>query len=107
MDTDLERMARVFTALGNSTRLELLSELASLPPSVVRSVSSLADAVEVSRFTASHHLAVLRSAGLIDGRKVGLMLEHRLNAHTLARIEDWCLSFDSMETTGASIDYLK
>ncbi|MEX0153622.1 ArsR/SmtB family transcription factor [Microbacterium sp. LMI1-1-1.1] len=90
--TDLEHLARIFTALGHGRRLELMSHVMSTPPDELRSVSSLAAALEISRFTASHHLAILRAADLIDARKVGLTVAHRVKTDTLLKVEDWCIS---------------
>lgn len=95
--SDPERLAQIFTALGNGLRLQLMSEVASQPHGESRSVSSLAAALEISRFTASHHLAVLRSANLVDAHKDGLSLRHQVNASTMMHIEDWYLAF--LDTT--------
>lgn len=96
--SDPERLAQIFTALGNGIRLELMSEVAAASNGESRSVSSLAAALEISRFTASHHLAVLRSAHLVDAHRDGLSLRHQVNASTMTCIEDWYLPF--VDTSG-------
>ncbi len=43
-----------------------------------RSVQELADTIGVTLPNASQHLAVLRSAGLVEGRRIGTTVRYRL-----------------------------
>jgi DNA-binding transcriptional ArsR family regulator len=43
-----------------------------------RSVGELAEMIGVTLPNASQHLAVLRTAGLVDGRRVGTMVRYQL-----------------------------
>jgi ArsR family transcriptional regulator, arsenate/arsenite/antimonite-responsive transcriptional repressor len=57
------QLAPMFKALGDPVRLRLLSMIASVPEMCV---CDLTDAFDVSGPTISHHLRVLREAGLVD-----------------------------------------
>lgn len=61
-------LAPAFKALGDPTRLQLMSMIASAPGGEV-CVCDLTPAFEISGTTISHHLKVLREAGLIDGER--------------------------------------
>lgn len=56
-------IAPMFKALGDPIRLRLMSMIASQPEACV---CDLAGAFDVSGPTISHHLRVLREAGLVD-----------------------------------------
>lgn len=63
-------LARAFKALGDPVRLRLLSLIAARAGAEV-CVCDLTGAFEVSGPTISHHLRVLREAGLIDCERRG------------------------------------
>lgn len=63
-------LARRFAALGDPVRLRLLSLLASSPDAIC--ACDLVEPVGKSQPTVSHHLKVLREAGLITGEKRGV-----------------------------------
>jgi DNA-binding transcriptional ArsR family regulator len=58
----LRRSAPIFAALGDATRLYVVSRLASEGP---RSISQLADGCDVTRQAVTKHLNVLAAAGLV------------------------------------------
>ncbi len=60
--------APVFAALGDPTRLALISRLDDGTP---RSISQLADGMPLTRQGVSKHLRVLELAGIVAGRRVG------------------------------------
>ncbi len=60
----LDATAPVFAALGDQTRLELVARLASGPP---LSIAHLTQNTGVTRQAVSHHLDVLKEAGLVRG----------------------------------------
>lgn len=62
-------LAKVFKALGDPVRLRLLSMIASRGEEVC--VCELTPAFELSQPTISHHLKLLRQAGLIDCERRG------------------------------------
>lgn len=86
-------LSRVFSALASADRLAVLAELqrAAQSPagSGARTISDVARALEMSRFSASRHLGILRAAELIECvRSEGKAL-HRLAFRSLQAVEDW------------------
>jgi ArsR family transcriptional regulator, arsenate/arsenite/antimonite-responsive transcriptional repressor len=63
-------LATMFKALGDPVRLRLLSMIASHPGGQA-CVCDISTAFDVSQPTISHHLKVLRSAGLLDCERRG------------------------------------
>lgn len=63
-------LSRGFKALGDPVRLRLLSLIAARAGAEV-CVCDLTDAFDVTGPTISHHLKVLREAGLIDSERRG------------------------------------
>ncbi|MFD7743000.1 metalloregulator ArsR/SmtB family transcription factor [Streptomyces sp. MJM8645] len=70
-------LARVFKALGDPVRLRLLSMIASRAGGEV-CVCDLTPAFDLSQPTISHHLKLLRQAGLIDCERRGTWVYYRL-----------------------------
>jgi ArsR family transcriptional regulator len=68
------QLARIAKALASPQRLELVEILAQGE----RSVDALARVVRLPIANVSHHLQVLRDAGLVIGRKQGLFVHYRL-----------------------------
>ncbi|MFI9387444.1 ArsR/SmtB family transcription factor [Kutzneria sp. NPDC052558] len=75
-------LARVFKALGDPVRLRLLSLIASHAGGEA-CVCDLADAFDLTGPTISHHLKVLREAGVIDGERRGTWIYYRVLPTTL------------------------
>ena len=69
-------LARVFKALADPVRLRLLSMIASATNGEA-CVCDLTVDFEVSGPTISHHLKVLREAGLIEGDRRGTWIYYR------------------------------
>jgi ArsR family transcriptional regulator, arsenate/arsenite/antimonite-responsive transcriptional repressor len=67
-------LAPMFKALGDPIRLRLMSMIASADETCV---CDLIGAFDVSGPTISHHLKVLREAGLIDGDRRGTWIYYR------------------------------
>lgn len=70
-------LAKVFKALGDPVRLRLLSMIASRAGGEV-CVCDLTPAFDVSQPTISHHLKLLKQAGLIDSERRGTWVYYRL-----------------------------
>ena len=60
--------ARVFAALGDGTRLELVERLGDGRP---RSISQLSAGLDLTRQGVTKHLRVLEHAGLVHSERVG------------------------------------
>ncbi|RCV48206.1 ArsR/SmtB family transcription factor [Marinitenerispora sediminis] len=78
-------LARVFKALGDPVRLRLLSMIASRAGGEV-CVCDLTPAFDLSQPTVSHHLKLLREAGLIAAQRRGTWVYYRLLPETTDRL---------------------
>lgn len=78
-------LAAVFKAIADPVRLRLLSMIASHAGGEA-CVCELTDAFELTAPTISHHLKVLREAGLIEGERRGTWVYYRVHAAVLARL---------------------
>jgi ArsR family transcriptional regulator len=65
-----ERWARLFKALSDPTRLEILRLVAAQQGPTC--VCDIVDRFDLSQPTISHHLKLLREAGLLSQSKVGI-----------------------------------
>ncbi|MEU8753422.1 ArsR/SmtB family transcription factor [Streptomyces chartreusis] len=70
-DERAAELAKVFKALGDPVRLRLLSMIASRGEGGEVCVCELTPAFDLSQPTISHHLKLLRQAGLIDCERRG------------------------------------
>jgi ArsR family transcriptional regulator, arsenate/arsenite/antimonite-responsive transcriptional repressor len=75
-------LARVFKAMGDPVRLRLLSLIASHEGGEA-CVCDLSDVFELTGPTISHHLKVLREAGLITGDRRGTWIYYRVRPDAL------------------------
>lgn len=76
-ERDAADLARVFKALGDPVRLRLLSMIASRAGGEV-CVCDLTPEFDLSQPTISHHLKLLREAGLIESERRGTWVYYRL-----------------------------
>jgi ArsR family transcriptional regulator len=82
---DLGEGARLFKALADETRLAIIRQLRE------RGEVCACDFVEccdVAQPTVSHHLKVLREAGLVTGDKRGLWVYYRLEPEAFERVRE-------------------
>lgn len=84
---DAQRLAQSFAALGDPVRLRLLSLIASSPAGEV-CACELVEPLGKSQPTVSHHLRILREAGLVSVDKRGTWMWYRLTAKRLDEIRD-------------------
>lgn len=77
-------MSPLFKALADPVRLRLLSLIACHDGEAV--VCDLTSAFDVSAPTISHHLKVLREAGLIDAERRGTWIHYRVDAVVLGSL---------------------
>ncbi len=82
---DAERLAATFKALADPTRVAIVSRLACGEDCCV---CDLTDAFELSQPTVSHHLRVLRDAGLIEAERRGTWAYYRLVPEAIERLRD-------------------
>ena len=84
--SEAEQVADDFDVLAHPVRLQLLDVLARNEGRVC--VCDLEAAVPVKQPTVSHHLKLLRDAGLIEREKVGLWAYYRVDRQALARLRE-------------------
>jgi ArsR family transcriptional regulator len=84
-DTEAADLARGFKALGDPVRLRLLSLIAARAGDEV-CVCELTDAFTQTGPTISHHLRVLREAGLVDCERRGTWVYYRVVPKALAAL---------------------
>jgi ArsR family transcriptional regulator, arsenate/arsenite/antimonite-responsive transcriptional repressor len=83
--SDAVDLAPLFKALGDPVRLRLLSLIACHEGGEA-CVCELTDTFDVSAPTISHHLKVLREAGLITSERRGTWIYYRISPQVIARV---------------------
>jgi ArsR family transcriptional regulator len=78
-------LARLFKAMGDPVRLRLMSLIASHEGGEA-CVCDLTDVFDLSGPTISHHLKVLREAGLITGERRGTWVYYRILPDALRQL---------------------
>ena len=81
------RMAALARALGDPIRLQLVDVLRRHAGKVC--VCELIPLFEVSQPTVSHHLKVLREAGIVDSERQGLWSYYYVLPDALEELEQW------------------
>ncbi|MFJ5197534.1 ArsR/SmtB family transcription factor [Streptomyces sp. NPDC088394] len=84
-EEDATGLAKVFKALGDPVRLRLLSMIASRDGGEI-CVCDLTPAFDLSQPTISHHLKLLKQAGLIDSERRGTWVYYRLLPESTDRL---------------------
>jgi ArsR family transcriptional regulator len=82
-----ERMARIAKALGDPIRLQLVDVLRRHAGKVC--VCELVPLFDLSQPTVSHHLKVLREAGLVDSERRGLWAYYYVTPDALEDLSEW------------------
>jgi ArsR family transcriptional regulator len=78
---DADRLAAQFKALADPTRVGIVNRLAAAPDVCV---CDLTAAFDLSQPTISHHLRILREAGLVEVTKRGTWSHYRLLPEAVA-----------------------
>jgi ArsR family transcriptional regulator len=84
---EAERMAAVAKALGDPVRLQLVDVLRKHAGKVC--VCELVPLFDLSQPTVSHHLKVLREAGLVDSERRGLWAYYYVLPDALKELSSW------------------
>ena len=79
-----------FNAIAEPRRRHILEFIAGDE----RSVTDIADALELGQPSVSKHLQVLREVGLVHVRRDGRRTLYRINTGTLRTIHDWSGMFE-------------
>lgn len=85
LDPDIQLLA----ALADPTRLEILRELAG---SSQVCACDLTDCCDVSQPTVSHHLKVLRDAGIVGVQRRGLWAYYHVLPDAIKELDSWLSS---------------
>ncbi|WP_041951975.1 autorepressor SdpR family transcription factor [Spirosoma spitsbergense] len=75
----------VFKALSDETRRKILDMLASGP----MPAGKIADAFTMAKPSISHHLNLLKEAGLVYSKKKGQYVYYELNSKSIAEVATW------------------
>ncbi|HXH26535.1 MAG TPA: metalloregulator ArsR/SmtB family transcription factor [Candidatus Acidoferrum sp.] len=109
-EAQAEELARLFKALGDPVRLLLLSILIAHKEQTKLDqiyVFKLVEAFLLAQPTISHHLRILRNAGLVQRRKRGLFAQYYVNeekVHAAFQMVGAALGVNSLfATTGEAI----
>lgn len=81
-----ERQATIFAALGDPTRLSLVSKLID---GKAHSISTLASDTHITRQAVTKHLRVLENVGLVTNLKSGRESLYELDTKPLASIQEY------------------
>ncbi|MGW0250629.1 ArsR/SmtB family transcription factor [Nocardia goodfellowii] len=84
-ETTAAELASVFKALSDPVRLRLLSAIASRAGQEA-CVCDLSEGFDVTQPTISHHLKVLREAGLLDSERRASWVYYRVIPEALQRL---------------------
>ena len=82
-----ERMAAIAKALGDPIRLQLVDVLRKHAGKVC--VCELVPLFNLSQPTVSHHLKVLRGAGIVGSERKGLWAYYYVNPEALEEVSTW------------------
>jgi ArsR family transcriptional regulator, arsenate/arsenite/antimonite-responsive transcriptional repressor len=82
----LEEGAKLFKALGDETRLAIIRQLQEQGEVCACDFSACCD---LAQPTVSHHLKVLRDAGVVKTQKQGLWVYYSLNSDKLEALRAW------------------
>jgi len=95
----------VFEAVADPTRRAMLDLLAGGE----RPVSDLVARFDITQPAISHHLRILRKAGLVKHRPVGRQRLYRLHGRPLREIYDWVAHYEQFWTNklGALGEHLR
>jgi ArsR family transcriptional regulator len=85
-----ERMAKIAKAVGDPIRLQLVDVLKKHAGKVC--VCELTPLFDVGQPTVSHHLKVLRDAGIVDSERKGLWAYYYVRPDALEEFTEWLSS---------------
>ncbi|MGA8039480.1 MAG: metalloregulator ArsR/SmtB family transcription factor [Acidimicrobiia bacterium] len=84
-ESDAEGLASLLSALADPTRLRIVSILEATPEGVACGCE-LEQPLGLSQATVSHHLKILRQAGVIVGEKRGRWVHYRVVPERISEI---------------------
>jgi ArsR family transcriptional regulator, arsenate/arsenite/antimonite-responsive transcriptional repressor len=85
--SEAERMSAIAKALGDPVRLQLVDVLRKHAGKVC--VCELIPLFDLSQPTVSHHLKILREAGIVDSERRGLWAYYYVRPSALEELSGW------------------
>jgi ArsR family transcriptional regulator, arsenate/arsenite/antimonite-responsive transcriptional repressor len=82
---DVSRLARLFHALSDETRLKIVGKLLHGE----QCVCNLMDTLDAGQSRLSFHLKTLKDAGLVTDRRAGRWIHYSLNPGTLSELQSF------------------
>ena len=82
-------MNLLFKALNDATRREILKLLKDGD----KTAGEIADHFHISKPSISHHLDLLKQAGLVEAEKQGQFITYTLNTTVVDEIAQWFIQF--------------
>jgi ArsR family transcriptional regulator len=100
---DLQRLAKLFGALGHLARLAVVRELLRAHPKGLL-VGDLQGRLDIPASTLSHHLDTLRKAGIVQTEREGTSLRQRIRTEVLMELHGFldreCCAEEKLVTLG-------
>jgi ArsR family transcriptional regulator, arsenate/arsenite/antimonite-responsive transcriptional repressor len=97
---DAERLAQVARALGDPVRLQIVDVLHHHAGAIC--VCEITDLFDLAQSTVSHHLKVLRDAGIVDYEKRGLWGYYYVKREAIEELGGWLLEGPEQDTSRAA-----
>lgn len=85
---ELAERAALFKAIGDPTRLAIVTQLAALPEGEDLCACHIEGHFELAQATISHHLKVLRTSGWVTAERRGTWSHYRLDPAAVSRLGD-------------------
>lgn len=89
MADEIEKIAEIFKALSDPTRLRLVKLLNDCKPGICKGgplcVNALAHRLKVTQSAVSQHLRVLRQAGLVNNVRHGSFMHYALDRNGISQ----------------------
>jgi ArsR family transcriptional regulator len=90
-DEQAERFANLFKAISHPVRVKMLDIIRASAAGIC--VCDVEANFDLSQPTISHHLKILRDAGLIESEQRGLWVYHRIRPETFASAQTFLQQF--------------
>lgn len=90
-------MNLLFKALNDPTRREILELLKEGE----KTAGEIADCFQISKPSISHHLDLLKQAGLVDSVKNGQFISYSLNMTVMDELFAWLIQFKNDKKDGS------
>ncbi len=87
-------MNKIFKALNDPTRREILERLKSSE----LTAGEIADAFNITRPSISHHLDILKQAGLVSSRREGQFIKYTIETTALEDALQWFIRLLNLDS---------